>query len=111
MASPSPLMASPLVGNGDKDDNTVKSYAVAVAKPTELTSFKIPMRFPMDVNGELGFIFYESEMVKTVDEYKFAIVMKFMHARPFIENIRLHIVKKWDLWKYPRSTSWMIFMF
>lgn len=89
------------VGNGGKEDNLVKSYAAVVAKPVDSTSFKIPMGFPVDVNGELGFIFLEAKMTKAADEYKFTIIMKFMRTRLSINNIRLHVAKKWGLLKKP----------
>lgn len=36
-------------------------------------------------------------MMKAVEEYKFAIVMKFMRVWPSIDVIRLNVVKKWGL--------------
>ncbi|KAL6009563.1 hypothetical protein ACLOJK_022793 [Asimina triloba] len=54
-------------------------------------SFKIPLRFPMDIHDELGFVFLETEMTKAAEEYKFAIVMKFLRVRPFIDVIRLNV--------------------
>lgn len=87
-------MALPPVGNVRKYDPLVKSYASKVAKPMESTSFKMPIRFSVDINCELGSIFIDFEKAKAAYEYKFAIVMKFVRARPSNDNIRLHIVKK-----------------
>ncbi|KAK1578171.1 hypothetical protein Q3G72_028139 [Acer saccharum] len=94
-------MALPSAGNAKYGDSLVQSYAHAVAKPVDNPSFKIPMRFPVDINGELGFIFSEPEMAKAAEDYKFAIVMKFMHARPSIDNIRFSVVKTWGLMETP----------
>lgn len=89
----------------------MKSYAVTVVKPTYSTTFKIPMRYPMDVNGELGFIVSEVEMAKATKDHKYAIVMKFMQTRPTVDNIQLHVVKNWGFLESQRLASWMIFMF
>lgn len=34
-------------------------------------------------------------MMKAVDDFKFAIIMKFMHVWPSIDVIQLNVVKKW----------------
>lgn len=91
-----PSMASPSAGNSGSDPVT-KSYAQAVNKKVENSSFKISMRFPVDINGEMGFIFSESEMVKAAEEFRYALVMKFMRFRPSIDKIRLNVVKTWGL--------------
>lgn len=57
-------MASPLMGNVGSDAVMAKSYAQAVCKKTEQSAFKIPMRFPVEIDGEMGFVFSESEMSK-----------------------------------------------
>lgn len=87
--------------SGRKEKNMVKTYAATVAHQANSSTFKIPMRYPVEVNGKLGFIFLEAEMTKAADEQKYAIVMKFMQARPPIDNIILHIVKKWGLTEIP----------
>lgn len=46
-------MALPSAGNASMP----KSYASTVVKPTENSSFKIPMQFPVEIDGELGFVF------------------------------------------------------
>ncbi|KAL5983360.1 hypothetical protein ACLOJK_017444 [Asimina triloba] len=40
-------------------------------------------------------------MMKAAEEYKFAIVMKFLRVRPPIDVIRLNVVKKWSLIETP----------
>lgn len=82
------------VRNVRKDDPLVKSYASTIAKLVEPSSFKMPMQFSVDINGELSFIFTEPEMAKVV---KISIIMKFTRARPSIDNIKLNVVKKWGL--------------
>lgn len=68
-----------VVKNADSTAGSmVKSYASAISKLAESSSFKILLRFPVDINGELGFIFSKAEMLKAAKEYKYAIVMKFM---------------------------------
>ncbi|KAL5984719.1 hypothetical protein ACLOJK_041341 [Asimina triloba] len=65
------LSSAELARNGEPK---VLSYAHAVAKPADNPSFVMPMRFPVDINGELGFIFSEPEMAKAAEDYKFAIM-------------------------------------
>ncbi|KAL5980765.1 hypothetical protein ACLOJK_028675 [Asimina triloba] len=55
------LMALPSAGSVDSGD---------VSKPTDISSFKIPLRFPVYINGELGFVFTETGMTKAAEEYK-----------------------------------------
>ncbi|KAL5981088.1 hypothetical protein ACLOJK_029008 [Asimina triloba] len=93
----SPLMTFPSAGNVGTGDDLVRSYASAVSKPSDTPSFKIPLQFPMDINDELDFIFTETEIMKAAEDYKFAIVMKFLRTRPSIDVIRLNVVKKWSL--------------
>lgn len=52
------------------------------------------MHFPVEINGELRFIFSEPEMSK-------ALVMKFLRVRPSIDIIRMHEVKKCGLKEIP----------
>ncbi|KAL5988270.1 hypothetical protein ACLOJK_036033 [Asimina triloba] len=92
------LSSAGLTRNGEPK---VLSYAHAVAKPADNPAFVMPMRFSVDINGELGFIFSEPEMAKAAEDYKFAIVLKFMRARPSIDNIRLNVVKMWGLLEVP----------
>ncbi|KAK4833981.1 hypothetical protein QYF36_014386 [Acer negundo] len=51
-------MALPSAGT----DAIGSSFAQAVIKSAESSGLKIPMRFPVDINGDLGFIFTEPEM-------------------------------------------------
>ncbi|KAL5984836.1 hypothetical protein ACLOJK_038672, partial [Asimina triloba] len=73
-----PLMALPSVRTTGSGDVLARSYASVVSNSANNPSFKIPLRFPMDIHGELGFIFSKTEMTKAAEEYKFAIVMKFL---------------------------------
>ncbi|XP_042959294.1 uncharacterized protein LOC122294521 [Carya illinoinensis] len=92
-------MASPSAGLAGSD--VLKSYAQVVNKKTEHPTFKIPMRFPVDIDGEMGFVFSELEMTKAADEFRYALVMKFMKSRPSIDKIRLTVVKTWGLTEVP----------
>ncbi|KAL5995846.1 hypothetical protein ACLOJK_025917 [Asimina triloba] len=93
----SPLMALLSAGSVGSGDGLVRSYASAVSKLVDIPSFNISLRFPVDINDELGFVFMETEMTKAAEEYKFAIVTKFFRVRPSIDVIRLNVVKKWGL--------------
>ncbi|KAL5998186.1 hypothetical protein ACLOJK_009124 [Asimina triloba] len=73
-----PVMALSSAGLARNGEPKVLSYAQAVAKSADNPSFVMPMRFPVDINGELGFIFSEPEMTKAAEDYKFAIVLKFL---------------------------------
>ncbi|KAL6003473.1 hypothetical protein ACLOJK_023703 [Asimina triloba] len=48
----------------------LKSYAQVVNNKPEHPTFKIPMRFLVDINGEMGFVFSELEMTKAADEFR-----------------------------------------
>ncbi|TXG59223.1 hypothetical protein EZV62_013796 [Acer yangbiense] len=101
MASSTPSMALPSAGTAVQVGAGVKSYAQAVDKNVETHAYKFPMRYPVDINGELGFIFSEMEMVKAEEDFRFALVMKFMRFRPSIDRIRLSVVKTWGLTEIP----------
>ncbi|KAL5982265.1 hypothetical protein ACLOJK_016336 [Asimina triloba] len=62
-------MASPSAGPAGS--NVLKSYAQVVKNTTEHPMFKIPMRFSVDIDGEMGFVFSELEMTKAADEFRF----------------------------------------
>ncbi|KAK0595455.1 hypothetical protein LWI29_006801 [Acer saccharum] len=101
MASSTPPMALPSAGTAVQVGAGVKSYAQAVDKKVETHAYKFPMRYPVDINGELGFIFSEMKMVKVEEDFRFALVMKFMRFRPSIDRIRLSVVKTWGLTEIP----------
>ncbi|KAL5998753.1 hypothetical protein ACLOJK_009700 [Asimina triloba] len=61
-------MASPSAGPAGS--NVLKSYAQVMKNTTEHPMFKIPMRFPVDIDGEMGFVFSELEMTKAADEFR-----------------------------------------
>ncbi|KAL5984092.1 hypothetical protein ACLOJK_018194 [Asimina triloba] len=48
----------------------LKSYAQVVNNKTEHPTFKIPMHFPVDIDGEIGFVFSELKMTKAADEFR-----------------------------------------
>ncbi|KAL6012688.1 hypothetical protein ACLOJK_003177 [Asimina triloba] len=96
-----PLMALPSAGTAGSEDVLGRSYASVVFNPVDNPSFKIPLQFPVDIHGKLGFVFSKTEMTKVAEEYKFAIVMKFLRVRPSIDVIRLKVVKKWGLIEIP----------
>ncbi|KAL6012788.1 hypothetical protein ACLOJK_003277 [Asimina triloba] len=64
-------MASPSAG--PTGSNVLKSYAQVVKNTTEHPMFKIPMRFPVDIDGEMSFVFSELEMTKAADEFRYAV--------------------------------------
>ncbi|KAL5983438.1 hypothetical protein ACLOJK_017523 [Asimina triloba] len=65
-----PFMALPSAGTACSGDVLARSYASVVSNPADNTSFKIPLRFPADIQGKLGFIFSETKMMKAAEEYK-----------------------------------------
>ncbi|KAL5975299.1 hypothetical protein ACLOJK_031978 [Asimina triloba] len=85
-----PPMAS--LSAGPAGSVVLKSYVQVVNNNTEHPSFKIPMRFLVDIDGEMGFVFFELEMTKAADDFKYALVMKFMKTRPSIDKIRLTVI-------------------
>ncbi|KAL5999682.1 hypothetical protein ACLOJK_037967, partial [Asimina triloba] len=64
-----PPMAS--ASAGPAGSAVLKSYAQVVNNKTEHPTFKIPMRFLVDIDGEMGFVFSELEMTKAADEFRF----------------------------------------
>ncbi|KAF5442885.1 hypothetical protein F2P56_035497 [Juglans regia] len=94
MAVPSALPSSEGPARGD---GGALSYVQIVSKVATPSAFKVPMRYPVDVDGEPGFVFTEPEMSKAADDFRFAIVLKFVWMRPTIDDIRLVIIKSWGL--------------
>ncbi|XP_035541717.1 uncharacterized protein LOC118344704 [Juglans regia] len=85
---------------GDSAGGIKPTYAQAMVKQ-DSSSFKMPMRYPVDINGESGFIFTNLEMSKAADDFRFALVLKFVRIHPPIEKIRRHIIKSWGLLESP----------
>ncbi|KAL5974029.1 hypothetical protein ACLOJK_030691 [Asimina triloba] len=63
-----PPMAS--ASAGPAGSAVLKLYAQVVNNKTEHPTFKIPMRFLVDIDGEMGFVFSELEMTKAADEFR-----------------------------------------
>lgn len=61
----------------------------------------MPMRYPVDVDGQPGFIFSEAEMTKAAEDFRYALVLKFLRSRPSIDVIWLAVVKTWVLLEIP----------
>ncbi|KAF5450314.1 hypothetical protein F2P56_030677 [Juglans regia] len=59
------------------------------------------MRYPVDVDGEPGLVFTEPEMSTAAEDFRFAIVLKFVRMRPTIDDVRLAIIKSWGLLEIP----------
>lgn len=78
----------------------LKTYVQAVAKGV-VSLFKILLRYPVDINCEKGFVFSKGEMMKAIEEIRFALVLKFVHSRPLIDDIRLSMIKTWGLHEIP----------
>lgn len=73
---------------GGKDGGaSQKSYMQALAHKNTQSGFKMPIRYPVEVDGELGFSFTKAEMNKAAEEYRFAMVLKFLHERPTIDVV------------------------
>lgn len=70
-------------------------------KKIEHPIFKLSICFPVNIDGEMGFVFSKSEMAKAADEFHFALVMKFMRTYPYIDKILLNVVKTWALNEIP----------
>lgn len=64
-------------------------------------SFKLPMRYPVDIDGEPRFLFMDLEMSKVVEEFCFALVVKFVRLRPTIDDVSLAIIRSWGLLEIP----------
>lgn len=70
-------------------------------KPYAASTFKLPMHFPVDVDGQSGFVFTEAEMARADEDFCFTLVLKFLQSRPSIDVIRLAVVKTWGLLEIP----------
>ncbi|KAL6005396.1 hypothetical protein ACLOJK_005963 [Asimina triloba] len=60
--------------------NTSSTYPPIIPRvvnnKSEHPTFKILMRFPIDIDGEMGFVFSELEMTKAADEFRVGEKMK-----------------------------------
>ncbi|KAG2682454.1 hypothetical protein I3760_11G192500 [Carya illinoinensis] len=94
-AAPSPPLA-----RATMVDQVLKSFVQAVSN-LAIQSFRLPMRYTLEVDGEQGFIFLEVEMTKATEDFKFAFLLKFSCMRPSIDDVRSHIAKSWGLKEVP----------
>lgn len=58
----------------------------------------------MNVDSEPSFIFTKLEMMKAVEDFHFALFLKFVRTRPAIDDIRLANVKSWGLLDIPMGS-------
>lgn len=91
-AASSPPLVSPLAGAITMDQGK-KSFAQVVSNSVVQSTFRLSMRYPVEVDGEQGFVFSEVEMSKAVDDFKFALVLKFSRIRPCIDEVRYNVTK------------------
>lgn len=75
MAVPAgPLVGPPPVGPHIEGHSGPLSYAHAVSRSHDVnpssSSFKHSMRYPVDVDGDFGFIFSEAEMNKAAEDFR-----------------------------------------
>lgn len=77
------------------------SYPQVVSKLDENSTFKLPMRYPVDINIEPSFIFTEPEKSKVVEDFMLALVLIFVCSRPLIDVIHLTVVKYWGILEIP----------
>jgi hypothetical protein len=94
------VVPTSLEGAAGGDGGTL-TYVQMVSKGASPSSFKVLMRYLVDVDGEPGFVFMEPEMKKAVEEFRFPLVMKFVHIRPMVDDIHLAIIKSWGLLEIP----------
>lgn len=78
-----------------------QTYANVVAFSGPPPSFKIPMRFAVEIYGEQGFIFSDAEMNRAAEDLRFDLMLKFLKFRPSIDKIRIEVVKTWGFSKIP----------
>ncbi|CAI9777356.1 unnamed protein product [Fraxinus pennsylvanica] len=59
----------------------------------------LQLRRPKLIEGELGFIFTDVEVKRLVEDFRFALVLKFLSFRPNIDLVRAAVAKTWGLWE------------
>lgn len=95
MAPPSDPSSSLSVGVAR--DGGQLSYVQIVFKAASVSTFKLPMQYPKDIDGEPRFVFTDPEMSKVAEEFHFAFVLKFVHLHPTIDDVCLAIIRSWGL--------------
>ncbi|CAI9769525.1 unnamed protein product [Fraxinus pennsylvanica] len=61
----------------------------------------IQMKNPIQINGQMGFVFTDQETKKLANDLKFAMVIKFLTTRPNIDELRRAVIKSWGLTDIP----------
>ncbi|CAI9777355.1 unnamed protein product [Fraxinus pennsylvanica] len=61
----------------------------------------LQMRRPKLIEGELSFIFTDLEVKRLVEDFRFALVLKFLSFRRNIDLVRAAIAKTWGLREVP----------
>lgn len=98
-----PLVSSSLAGNHD----TSFSYAQAVLKLSPSSTFKLPMHFLANVDCQPGFAFTKVDMARVMEDFCFALGLKFLRSHPSIDVVRLAVVKTWVCSRSLPLVSWM----
>ncbi|KAK3188863.1 hypothetical protein Dsin_028424 [Dipteronia sinensis] len=78
-----------------------KSFAQALQRPIPSSKYRIPLRRPELINGDLGFVFSDVEMERAAEDLKYALVLKFLSSRPSIDVLRVQIIKTWGFSDVP----------
>lgn len=65
------------------------------------TSLPLQLRTLELTKGELGFIFMDVEVKRLTEDFRYALIVKFLSSRPSIDWIRVTIVKTWGLLEVP----------
>lgn len=61
----------------------------------KVKSVPLQGKSPLQINGQMGFVFTDQETKILADDLKFALVLKFLIARPNIDKIRRVEIKLW----------------
>jgi hypothetical protein len=91
---------------GSKGPPTVagrtRSFAELVSvQPQPIPEVVIPFRSPQIVDGEVCVQFSREEIERSAAPFRFAMVMKFLKKRPFLDRIRAFIHGRWGLVSQP----------
>ncbi|KAI9185127.1 hypothetical protein LWI28_004452 [Acer negundo] len=78
-----------------------KSFAQALQRPILSSKYKISLRGPELINGDLGFVFSDVEMERATEDLKHALMLKFLTSRPSIDVLRVQIIKTWGFSEVP----------
>ncbi|CAI9786686.1 unnamed protein product [Fraxinus pennsylvanica] len=61
----------------------------------------LQLRRPELIEGELGFIFTDVEVKRLAEDFKFALILKFLSFRPNFDLVREAIARTWGLREVP----------